>query len=99
MPNIYLEKVAEIRVAIKYQFLVAIDETIDSEKKSVANVVCGVLTCDKDLAAKKILIRMEVLEKVDCGAIVILFQELFGTFPRISILTKFYFYCLTLPLT
>lgn len=72
IPKLFEDLMSSIREQVKNQFLwLSIDETVDSAKRCVVNVVVGILGADH----KKFLLRSEILTEVNHSAIVRLFAR------------------------
>lgn len=70
VPRLFRELLDHIKVSVKNEYLwLSMDETLDSEKRCIVNVILGILSEDKEKAAKKFLLKMEVAEKVNSSVI------------------------------
>lgn len=76
VPKLYEDLVESIRQKLRNRYLwIAIDETVDSSKRCIVNIVVGILDVDESISKQKFLLASRICDQVNSSVISCLYQE------------------------
>lgn len=76
VPKLYESLMDSIRQKLRNRYLwVAIDETVDSSKRCIVNIVVGILDVDENISKQKFLLASRICDRVNSSVIACLYQD------------------------